>query len=87
MITDDERFKKIQGILAMSDIHFEDCTKITDLIIELSHEKRRLENIIKNAKRYVQSHKYVDLNYNPEEPWDWLETRDDLLEILEGNNE
>ena len=44
MITDDERFIKIQVILALSDIHPNDCIKINDLIIDLSKQNQQLQN-------------------------------------------
>ena len=47
MITEDERFIHIQGILAFSDIHPTDCIKINDLIIELSKENTKLKERIK----------------------------------------
>lgn len=43
MITEDERFIKIQGILTLSDIDPADCIKINDLIIELSKENQQLK--------------------------------------------
>lgn len=44
MITNDERFIKIQGILSFSDIHPSDCNKINSLIIELSKENEMLHH-------------------------------------------
>lgn len=44
MITEDERFIKIQEILAFSDIHPNDCIKINDLIIDLSKQNKQLQN-------------------------------------------
>lgn len=49
MITEDKRFIDIQGILAMSDVHPEDCIKINDLIIELSKENQELNQKYLNA--------------------------------------
>ena len=43
MITDNEKFIEIQGILAFSDIHPADCIKINNLIIELSKENQELK--------------------------------------------
>ena len=43
MITDDERFIKVQSILALSDIHPADCMKINDLIIELAKERNQFK--------------------------------------------
>lgn len=42
-VIDDERFIKVQSILEFSDIHPEDCTKINDLIIELSKERNQFK--------------------------------------------
>lgn len=44
MITNDERFIKIQGILSFSDIHPSDCNEINSLIIELSKENEMLHH-------------------------------------------
>ena len=51
MITEDERFIKIQGILSFSDIHPEDCIKINDLIIELSKENQQLKEQVEYLRR------------------------------------
>lgn len=42
MITDNEKFIEIQGILTLSDISSNDCIKINNLIIELSKEIHQL---------------------------------------------
>lgn len=44
MITEDEKFIEIQGILTFSDIHPADCIKINNLIIELSKENKQLKD-------------------------------------------
>ena len=54
MITENERFIEIQGILAMSDIHPADCIKINDLIIELSKENRQLKYRIDKALKLIK---------------------------------
>ena len=51
MITEDERFIKIQGILSFSDIHPADCIKINDLIIELSKENQQLKEQVEYLRR------------------------------------
>ena len=64
MITEDERFIEIQGILAFSDVLPENCTKINDLIIELSKENEMLHHY----KTLYQS-----LKKQKEELKEWLE--------------
>lgn len=54
MISENERFIEIQGILAMSDIHSADCMKINDLIIELSKENRQLKYRIDKALKLIK---------------------------------
>ncbi len=49
MITDNEKFIEIQGILSLSDISPNDCIKINDLIIELSKENQELKQKYENA--------------------------------------
>lgn len=45
MITDNEKFIEVQGILTLSDISSNDCIKINNLIIELSKENQQKEFI------------------------------------------
>ena len=60
MITEDERFIKIQGILSFSDIHPADCIKINDLIIELSKENQQLkEDLEKSIKVQIKTNKIL----------------------------
>lgn len=54
----DERFIKIQKILAMSDIHSADCIKINDLIIELSKENQELNKKYLNAVSDYEQEKF-----------------------------
>lgn len=49
MITEDERFIEIQAILAFSNINIENCTKINELILELSKENQELKQKYLNA--------------------------------------
>lgn len=49
MITEDERFIEIQAILAFSNINIENCTKINELILELSKENQELKKQYENA--------------------------------------
>lgn len=53
MITEDERFIEIQAILAFSNINIENCTKINDLIIELSKENKILKENAENNDKVV----------------------------------
>lgn len=53
MITDDERFIEIQGILAFSDVHPTDCIKINDLIIELSKQNKELKEQVEELKHIM----------------------------------
>lgn len=65
MITEDERFIKIQGILAFSDIHPADCIKINDLIIDLSKQKEHLQSVIDELEKWIKCMQEVsnlDLN-------------------------
>lgn len=48
MITDDEKIIEIVGILAISNINVDDCKKITDFIIELSHKNQELKKQLEN---------------------------------------
>ena len=50
MITDNEKFIEIQGILSLSDISPNDCVKIDNLIIELSKENQELKKHLKVPK-------------------------------------
>lgn len=50
MITDNEKFIEIQGILSLSDISPNDCIKIDNLIIELSKENQELKKHLKVPK-------------------------------------
>lgn len=43
MITDNEKFIEVQGILTLSDISPNNCVKINNLIIELSKENQELK--------------------------------------------
>lgn len=55
MITDNEKFIEIQGILSLSNISSNDCIKINNLIIELSKENKQLKEQvidISNCIRY-----------------------------------
>ena len=51
MITDNEKFIEIQAILAFSNINIRGCTKINDLIIELSKENTKL---IKQQQEFIK---------------------------------
>lgn len=92
MITEDERFIKIQGILAFSDIHPEDCIKINDLIIELSKENQRLKEM--KYKTLIDLQERIDKAVEKLENWkdNWYANsmQDDkeylyeTLEILKG---
>lgn len=55
MITEDERFIEIQAILAFSDVLPENCTKINDLIIELSKENEVLKKQQKEFIKYMMN--------------------------------
>ena len=76
MITEDERFIKIPGILSFSDIHPADCIKINDLIIELSKENQQLKDINKKAISYLENSDYSKMLFGI-----------DLLEILRGGED
>ena len=65
MITEDERFIAIQGILAFSDVHPADCSKINELIIELSKENQKLTHIIEELEKWLEEEKPTeDMNEN-----------------------
>ena len=86
MITEDKRFIDIQGILAMSDVHPEDCIKINDLIIELSKENKKQKEVIDKATEYIESKEY---QYGDEEQdnYDYdigFDEVNELLDILES---
>lgn len=68
MITDDERFIEIQGILAFSDVHPTDCIKINDLIIELSKQNTELKE--DNFKLQARSDRFINYRNKLKE---WLE--------------
>lgn len=70
MITDDEKFIEIQSILALSDIHPADCTKINNLIIELSKENKQLKDNWNKLKEIMEE--------ETREYWDT-----DILEIMQ----
>ena len=53
MITDNEKFIEIQGILSHSDISSNECIKINNLIIELSKENQELKDNWNTLKEYL----------------------------------
>lgn len=57
MITEDEKFIEIQGILTKSDIPVKDCIKINDFIIELSKEKEVFKKQLKEWKELLNKFK------------------------------
>ena len=76
MITEDERFIKIQGILTLSDIHPADCIKINDLMIELSKENQQLKIQIS-----AREEEYKKLEDKLVETENWL--RPAILQLME----
>lgn len=66
MITEDKRFIEIQAILAFSNINIENCTKINDLIIELSKERNQFKEYTNHnydkAKQLQQENKILKEN-------------------------
>ena len=68
MITEDGRFIEIQAILAVSNVHPKDCTKINDLIIELSKERNQFKEYTNHnydkAKQLQQENKQLKDNWN-----------------------
>ena len=57
MITDNEKFIEIQGILSHSDISSNECIKINNLIIELSNENQELKEKIKSIDNLCKKQK------------------------------
>lgn len=55
MITDNEKFIEVQGILTLSDISPNNCVKINNLIIELSKENQEL-------KRQLEEYQLQNIN-------------------------
>lgn len=54
MITDNEKFIEIQGILTLSDISSKDCIKINNLIIELSKEIHQLKKQLEEINKIIE---------------------------------
>lgn len=54
MITDNEKFIEIQGILTLSDISLKDCIKINNLIIELSKEIHQLKKQLEEINKIIE---------------------------------
>ena len=54
MITDNEKFIEIQGILSLSNISSNDCIKINNLIIELSKENKQLKEQVIDISNYIR---------------------------------
>ena len=73
MITDNEKFIEIQGILSHSDISSNDCIKINNLIIELSKENQEL----KEKTKLFHKNRVFSLEYDKET------LRDMILEYQE----
>ena len=61
MITDNEKFIEIQGILAFSDIHPADCIKINNLIIELSKENQELKKRLEETNEMIEKCGFVNI--------------------------
>lgn len=59
MITDNEKFIEIQGILSLSNISSNDCIKINNLIIELSKENKQLKEKVIDISNCI---KYRNVN-------------------------
>ncbi len=53
MITDNEKFIEIQGILLLSDISPNDCIKINNLIIDLSEEIQELKKQLEDKCDFI----------------------------------
>lgn len=54
MITDNEKFIEVQGILSLSNISSNDCIKINNLIIELSKENKQLKEQVIDISNYIR---------------------------------
>ena len=79
MITDNEKFIEIQGILSHSDISSNDCIKINNLIIELSKENEQLKANWDKLKEWLES--------NWEESQDiWFVKIINKMQELEGSD-
>lgn len=74
MITNDERFLEIQGILLFSNLDIEACTKINDLIIELSKERNQFEDNWNKLKKYINE---------ANEDLYWTNNYDDILYVMQ----
>ena len=55
MITDNEKFIEIQGILSHSNISPNECIKINNLIIELSKENKQFKDNWDKLKEWLES--------------------------------
>lgn len=61
MITDNEKFIEIQGILTLSDISSKDCIKINNLIIELSKENQELKKQLEETNKMIEKCGFVNI--------------------------
>ena len=84
MITDNEKFIEIQGILSHSDISSNDCIKINNLIIELSKENQEL----KEKTKLFHKNGVFSLEYDKETLKDMvLEYQEKIDKAIEYINE
>lgn len=80
MITNDERFLEIQGILLFSNLDIEACTKINDLIIELSKERNQFEDNWNTLKQ-----KMID-SFNKTQDVQFLDVLQDIEKLEKGSD-
>ena len=84
MITDNEKFIEIQGILSHSDISSNECIKINNLIIELSKENQKL----KEKTKLFHKNGVFSLEYDKETLRDMvLEYQEKIDKALEQIND
>ena len=86
MITENEKFIKIQQILAMSDIHTADCIKINDLIIQLSKENQQSKERIEYLERSNNRKEETIIDLRTEQQLDlYKSVLDEIREYINSN--
>ena len=85
MITDNEKFIEIQGILSLSDISPNNCIKINNLIIELSKENQELKLELSGYRQAILKDK--EMLGLKEENKKYKEVIDKLKELIIDNIE
>lgn len=79
MITDNEKFIEVQGILTLSDISPNNCVKINNLIIELSKENKKYKEVIDKAIKCID---YSTKYRNSADIYQFVDIESEILEPL-----